>query len=62
MDGGRREQDEVYRDKQKSLAKFSDTCSIRADGLRISGPRLAGGRKAGNSNRQEFFCTTLYMS
>ena len=30
---------------KKNLAKFSDTCSARADGLCI---RLVGGRKAGN--------------
>ena len=50
----------MYRVEQKNLAKFSDTCSVRADGLCIGSPRLVGGRKAGNSNMQEFFCTTLY--
>ena len=45
---------------KKVPAKFSDTCSVRADGLCIGSPRLVGGRKAGNSNVQEFFCTTLY--
>ena len=33
---------------KKNLAKFSDTCSVRADGLRIGSPRLVSGRKAGN--------------
>ena len=47
---------------KKNLAKFSATYSVRADGLCIGSPRLVGGRKAGNSNMQEFFCTTLYMS
>ena len=41
--------------RAKNLAKFSDTCSVRADGLCIGSPRLMGGRKAGNSNMQEFF-------
>ena len=50
-----------YRVEQKNLAKFSDTCSVRADGLCIGSPRLVGGRKAGNSNVQEFFCTSLYF-
>ena len=40
----------VYRVEQKNLAKFSDTCSVRAHGLCIGSPRLVGGRKAGNSN------------
>ena len=44
-----------YRVKQKNLAKFSDTCSVMAVGLRIGSPRLVGRRKAGNSNRQELF-------
>ena len=39
----------------KNLATFSDTCSVRADWLCIGSPRLVGGRKAGNSNKQEFF-------
>ena len=50
---------------KKSLAKFSDTCSIRANGLCIGSPRLVGRRKAGNSNIQGFFaplCTTLCLS
>ena len=50
-----------YRVEQKKLAKFSDTCSVRADGLCIGSPRLVGGRKAGNSNMQDLFCTTLYF-
>ena len=45
---------------KKNLAKFSDTCFVRADGLCIGSLRLVGGRKAGNSSMQEFFCTTLY--
>ena len=45
----------IYRVEQKNIAKFSDTCSVRADGLCIGSPRLVGGRKAGNSNMQEFF-------
>ena len=39
---------------KKNLAKFSDTCSVRADGLCTGSPRLVGGRKAGNSNMQGF--------
>ena len=39
----------------KNLAKFSDTCSVRDDGLCIGSPRLMGGRKEGNLNMQEFF-------
>ena len=39
---------------KKNLAKFSDTCSVRADGLCIGSPRLVGGRKAGNSNKPDF--------
>ena len=40
-------------------AKFSDTCSIRADGLCIGclGQWAERGRE--NSNLQEIFCTTL---
>ena len=45
---------------KKNQAKFSDTCSVRADGLCIGCPRLVGRRKAANSNMLEFFCTTLY--
>ena len=45
-----------------NLAKFSDTFSVRADGLCIGSLRLVGGRNAGNSNMQEFFCTTLYTT
>ena len=47
---------------KKVHAKFSDTCSVRADGLCIGSPRLVGGRKLGNSNMQEFFGTTLYSA
>ena len=45
----------IYRVEQKNLAKFSDTGSARARGLCIGSPRLVGGRKAGNSNMQDFF-------
>ena len=45
----------MYRVEQKNLAKFSDACSVRADGLCIGSPRSVGGRKAGNSNMQDFF-------
>ena len=44
-----------HKGQAKNLAKFSDTCSVRADGLCIGSPRLVGERKAGNSNMQEFF-------
>ena len=44
----------------KIQGRASDTCSVRADGLCIGSPRLVGGRKAGNSNMQDFFLTTLY--
>ena len=50
----------TYKDEQKNLAKFSDTCSIRAGRLCIGSPRLVGRGKAGNSSVQECFCTTLY--
>ena len=50
-----------YRVEQKNLAKFSDTGAVMADWLCIGSPRLASGRKAGNSNIQQFlFCNTLY--
>ena len=52
---------EHHKETFDNLAKFSDTCSVRADGLCIGSPRLVGGRKVGNSNMQEFFCTTLYI-
>ena len=42
---------ENYRVEQKNLAKFSDPCSVRADGQCLGSPRLVGGRKVGNSNR-----------
>ena len=48
-----------YRAEPKNLAKFCDTCSLRADGLCIGSPRLAGGWKARDAKMQEFFCTTL---
>ena len=48
-----------YRVEQKNLAKFSDTCSVGADGLCIGSPRIASERKAENSNMHEFFCTRL---
>ena len=50
------------RSSKKILLKFSDTCSVSANGLCIGSPRLEGGRKAGISNMQEFFCTMLYMA
>ena len=59
-EGGGSRNDLVKGRAKKNLAKFSDTCSVRADGLCIGSPRLVGGRKAGNSNLQEFFFTTLY--
>ena len=45
----------------KNLAKFSDTCSVRADGLCIGclGKWAERGRE--DSNMHEFFCTTLYL-
>ena len=45
---------------KKNPAKFSDTCSVRADGLCIGclGQWAERGRE--NSNMQEFFRTTLY--
>merc|ERR1712117_876655 len=49
----------AYRVEQKVPAKFSDTCSVRADGLCIGCPKLVGSSKAGNSNMQELFCSTL---
>ena len=55
MGGG----EECTGSSKKNLAKFSDTCSVRADGLCIGSPRLVGGKKVGNLNMQEFFCTTL---
>ena len=44
---------------KKVPAKFSDTCSVRAGGLCIGCPKLVGSINAGNSNMQEFFCSTL---
>ena len=46
---------------KKVPAKFSDTCSIRADGLYIGCPKLVGSRKAANSNMQKFSCYALYL-
>ena len=48
-----------YRVEQKNLAKFSDTCSVRADGLCIGSPMIVGGSKVGNSNMQKIFFATL---
>ena len=56
---GERDMGIDHRVEPKNLAKSSDMCSVRADGLCIGGPRLVGGRKAGNSNKQDFFCSTL---
>ena len=60
---GERDMGIDHRVEPKNLAKSSDMCSVRADGLCIGGPRLVGGRKAGNSNKQDFFlaprCTGL---
>ena len=47
---------------KKNLAKLSDNCSVRAEWMCIGSPRLVGERKAGYSNMQQFFCTTLYCS
>ena len=49
----------LYRVEQKNLAKFSDTCSVRADVLCIGSPRLVGGRKAGKIKHARIFCSTL---
>ena len=49
----------LYMVELKNLAKFSDTCSVGADGLCIGSPMLVVGRRAGNSKTKEFFCTTL---
>ena len=45
---------------KKVPAKFSDTCSVKADWLRIGclGQWAERGRE--NANMKEFFCTTLY--
>ena len=45
---------------KKVPAKFSDTCSVRADGLCIGCPTLVGSRQAGNLNMREFFRSSLY--
>ena len=44
---------------KKNFAKFSDTCSVRADVLCIGSPRLVGGRKAGKINNAKILCSTL---
>ena len=49
-------------EQKKTLAKFSDTCSVTADWLCIGSPRLVGGRKAENSNMQEFFAPCCNVS
>ena len=51
----------LYSVEKKNQVKFSDTCSVMADGLCTGCPRLVGRRKAANSNRLEFFCTKLYI-
>ena len=45
----------------KNLAKFSDRCSVKADGLCIGSPRLVGGRKVENSNKQDFFAPAVLI-
>ena len=45
----------AYRVEQKTLAKFSDACSVRADRLCIGSPRLVGGRKAGKFKHARIF-------
>ena len=50
-----------YGSSKNNQAKFSDTCSVRADGLCIGCFRLVGRRKTGNSSMLEFFCSTLYI-
>ena len=50
-----------YRVEEKNLAKFSDTFSVRADGLCIGSPRLVGGGEGGKFKQARvYFCTTLY--
>ena len=39
---------------------FGEGSSVRADWRCIGCPMLVGGRKAANSNRGHFFCTSLY--
>ena len=46
---------------EKNLAKFSDTCSVWADGLCIGCLCYWAERGRENSNLNEFFCTTLYI-
>ena len=43
-----------------NTAKFGEGSSVMAVWLCIGCPRLVGRRKAGNSNMQELFCSTLY--
>ena len=57
---GKTPQKRLYRVEQKNLAKFSDKCYVRADGLCIGSLRLVDGGKRENSNMQEIFCTILY--
>ena len=44
-----------YRVEQKNLAKFSDTCSVRADGLCVGSPRLVNGREGGKFKHARIF-------
>ena len=48
---------------EKSPARFCEGSSVMAVVLRmrIGCPKLVVRRKTGNSNMQEFFCTTLYV-
>ena len=46
---------------KKNPAKFSDSYSVRADGLCIGCRGQWGERGRDNSNMQEFFRTTLYI-
>ena len=50
----------LYRVEQKNLAKFSDTCSVRADWLCIGCLVQWAERGREDSNMHEFFCMTLY--
>ena len=49
-----------YRVEQKNPAIIGDTCFVGADGLCIGCWGQWTERGRGNSNAQEFFCTTLY--
>ena len=44
---------------KKILAKFSDTCSVTSDWLCIGCFKLVGRGKAGKSNIQDLFCSSL---